>query len=240
MAALADWGSGLVAPMALARCSSSIPIPSQSTVCSRRVPRDALDAHDRDGSRRGSRKPLAQHDSSSAPRRASAMTGVASGTLQANLITDDPNGIQLTNSSPSLIGNTIRNTTRGIQLSGSSSPLIQGGNLFSNNATAIQIEGAFGAGARRPVVNGNDFLTNTANLRLLNFANGQGPSLDLRSNYFGTTSAAQIRDSIVLDDSSGPGSTQPVPVDFSGYLDRLRGPIPRRCPCPAPPPPSAT
>src|SRR5262249_28585971 len=36
MASLFDWGSGLVAPMAFARCSNSMPMPSQSTVFSRR------------------------------------------------------------------------------------------------------------------------------------------------------------------------------------------------------------
>jgi parallel beta-helix repeat protein len=144
-------------------------------------------------------------------------TAGAGGLVSGNLIRNDTfSGITLESSSPSIQGNTLRGNATGLELKGGSAPALNAGNHFDANPVAISADGAFGAPPfPQPVIHGNDFTANPINLRMLNFANGQVVSYDLRGNYFGTTDASAIRSSFVLATGS-----QPVPVDFSNYLDR--------------------
>ena len=143
------------------------------------------------------------------------MTHGAGGLLQGNAIRMNGNGVFLTDASPTLRSNTLEGNSRAFLLEGAASPLIEMGNVFTENRTAFEILGSSGPAALpQPIVRDNDFLGNGLNVLLQSFQIGQVPAYDFTGNYFGTTEASEIASSF----QSATGDL--VPIDFSGFLDR--------------------
>ncbi len=161
-----------------------------------------------------------------------AMDGVgASAVLSGNLIDRsgqprDPLvqeiGIDLVDSSPLVTGNEIHDFDIGVRIFGASQPRLGSvgppvipGNLISQNAVGIRLEGTgLTSGDPLPVIERNSIFDNaTSNVETKRFSPGYAAQLGVRQNWWGTTDPAAIRAKFRFDGDN------PVVFDFASYLD---------------------
>ena len=159
-----------------------------------------------------------------------AQTGVnffQSGTIKNSRFYGNDIGINVLGASPTakvtptIQTNEIRNGTYGIRVSTNASPLINTGNLITENDYGIWINGA-GVLASNPVpvVIGNSLYANrTYNYRAYDFGDPANTLLNARGNWWGTSNPVLISPTIY----DRKNSTASPYVDFGAYLDAAGG-----------------
>lgn len=158
--------------------------------------------------------------------RGISMVNGAGGLIVDNVIDNgmpgSERGIHLENSSPLITSNTIRNTWLGIVIYLRSEPIINNGNIITNNTVGISISDDYGSNDDpSPRINGNSIYDNTNyNLEASMYFTGSF-EIDATGNWWGSPDVVEIS-STINDAKQDWGGYAPV-VRILPFLDDPNG-----------------
>ena len=123
------------------------------------------------------------------------------GSISNSIVQNGDTGVNINNTSPSLIKNTIQNNQSGISITGNSNPLINGGNTITGNRVGIAVQGPLPSSTTgvnpNPLVNGNNIYNNLPyNYSASGFIDAANTTLDAKNNWWGSTDITTIQSTL--------------------------------------------
>jgi len=160
--------------------------------------------------------------------------GIYISSLATNVVIDHAiieyaeNGIYFDGASGTVTNSTISNNKNGLYIYGNSAPVINSGNVITNNEIGLYLEGTqLAGGDPQPVINANTIHSNSSyNIYAFRYFAGNDAVINATGNWWNTTVindiALTIFDITVIDNNAYPDRTGPR-VDYRGFLDSPDG-----------------